>query len=142
MNKKTLLGVTFAALCFSGASFAATAPATTTPAPQDMTCKDFLLLNPKAQTPMAFWVANYDTDYKHGDYVDAQVVGSITPMIIQECQKHPEQTVGSMKAKIHEQAKAVATQKYSSDRCRMLTDGASRRLFVFIVSQYLSVNSL
>lgn len=110
MNKKTLLGVTFAALCFSGASFAATAPVTTTPAPQDMTCKDFLLLNPKAQTPMAFWVANYDTDYKHGDYVNAQVVGSITPMIIQECQKHPEKTVGSMKEKISAAAQAKVKQ--------------------------------
>ncbi|MFL1906479.1 HdeA/HdeB family chaperone [Plesiomonas shigelloides] len=110
MNKKTLLGVTFAALCFSGASFAATAPAAATPAPQDMTCKDFLLLNPKAQTPMAFWVANYDTDYKHGDYVNAQVVGSITPMIIQECQKHPEKTVGSMKEKISAAAQAKVKQ--------------------------------
>ncbi|MGL5101556.1 MAG: HdeA/HdeB family chaperone [Plesiomonas sp.] len=102
MNKKTMLSVAFAALCFSGASFAATAP--TAPAPQDMTCKDFLLLNPQAQTPMAFWVANADTDYKNGDYVDSQVVGSITPMIIQECQKNPQQKISTMKTKIHQKA--------------------------------------
>lgn len=105
MNKKTMLSVAFATLCFSGASFAATTPtAPATPAPQDMTCKDFLLLNPQAQTPMAFWVANADTDYKNGDYVDSQVVGSITPMIIQECQKNPQQKISSMKTKIHEKA--------------------------------------
>ncbi|MGL4600628.1 MAG: HdeA/HdeB family chaperone, partial [Plesiomonas sp.] len=86
MNNKTILSVAFAALCFSGASFAATVPTSATaPAPQDMTCKDFLLLNPQAQTPVVFWVANADTEYKNGDYVDAQVVGSITPMIVQEC---------------------------------------------------------
>ncbi|MGL5006292.1 MAG: HdeA/HdeB family chaperone [Plesiomonas sp.] len=108
MNKKTMLGITFAALCFSGASFAATAPTVSiVPVPQDMTCQDFLLLNPQAQTPMTFWVANSNTHYKNGDYVDAQVVGSITPMIIQECQKNPQQKISTMKAKIHEQALAL-----------------------------------
>ncbi|MGL5758255.1 HdeA/HdeB family chaperone [Plesiomonas sp.] len=114
MNKKTVLSVAFAALCFSGASFAATAPTTSVaPAPQDMTCKDFLLLNPQAQTPMAFWVANADTDYKNGDYVNSQVIGSITPMIIQECQKNPQQKISAMKAKIHEKVAEIqqTTQK-------------------------------
>ncbi|MGL5045255.1 MAG: HdeA/HdeB family chaperone, partial [Plesiomonas sp.] len=43
-------------------------------------------------------------DYKNGDYVDSQVVGSITPMIIQECQKNPQQKISTMKTKIHQKA--------------------------------------
>lgn len=32
--------------------------------PKDMTCKEFLDLNPKSMTPVAFWILNEDTQYK------------------------------------------------------------------------------
>ena len=36
--------------------------------PSNMTCQEFLDMNPKSYTPIAFWVLNKDTDFKGGNY--------------------------------------------------------------------------
>lgn len=58
--------------------------------PKDMTCKEFLDLNPKSMTPVAFWILNEDTQYKKGDNVDFQEVDTVyTPKVIDICKNHP-----------------------------------------------------
>lgn len=36
--------------------------------PSNMTCQEFLDMNPNSYTPIAFWVLNKDTDFKGGNY--------------------------------------------------------------------------
>lgn len=56
--------------------------------PSDMTCKEFLDLNPKSMTPVAFWVLNEDTQYKKGDSVDFHEIDTVyTPKFIDICKK-------------------------------------------------------
>lgn len=69
--------------------------------PAEMTCKEFLDLNPKSMTPVAFWILNQDTQYKKGDNVDFQEVDTIyTPKIIDICKKSPEKKVSDVKKDI------------------------------------------
>lgn len=59
--------------------------------PQDMTCKEFVDMNPKAMTPVAFWIINKDTQFKGGDYVDWHEVNAISvPRLIDICKSNPE----------------------------------------------------
>ena len=74
--------------------FAAPSPTT----PKDMTCKEFLDLNPKSMTPVAFWILNEDTQYKKGDNVDFQEIDTVyTPKIIDICKKSPDKKVSEIK---------------------------------------------
>ncbi|ANI31591.1 acid-resistance protein [Yersinia entomophaga] len=80
-------------------SAAATTFAATTPA--DMTCKEFLDLNPKSYTPVVFWVLNDTTEYKQGDYVDFQETDTlVTPKVVEVCKKSPEKKVTDLKQDI------------------------------------------
>lgn len=59
--------------------------------PEDMTCKEFIDMNPKAMTPVALWVLNQNTQYKGGDYVDWQEVDTLSvPRLINICKSKPE----------------------------------------------------
>ncbi|WP_145515915.1 acid-activated periplasmic chaperone HdeB [Yersinia aleksiciae] len=79
--------------------FAASSPTT----PSDMTCKEFLDLNPKSMTPVAFWIINQDTHYKKGDTVDFQEVDTLyTPKVIDMCKKSPDKKISEMKKEIEE----------------------------------------
>lgn len=74
--------------------FAASSPTM----PSDMTCKEFLDLNPKSMTPVAFWIINKDTQFKKGDTIDFQEVDTVyTPKIIDICKKSPDQKVTDIK---------------------------------------------
>ncbi|WP_145563141.1 acid-activated periplasmic chaperone HdeB [Yersinia canariae] len=69
--------------------------------PTEMTCKEFLDLNPKSMTPVAFWILNEDTQYKKGDNVDFQEVDTVyTPKIIDVCKKSPDKKVSDIKPDI------------------------------------------
>ncbi|CAI1935623.1 MULTISPECIES: acid-activated periplasmic chaperone HdeB [Serratia] len=66
--------------------------------PQDMTCKEFIDLNPKAMTPVAFWVVNKDNVYQQGDYVDWNEVETIfVPQVIKACKQKPESKLEELK---------------------------------------------
>ncbi|MFT2789857.1 acid-activated periplasmic chaperone HdeB [Serratia sp. T13T92] len=71
--------------------------------PQDMTCKEFIDLNPKAMTPVAFWVVNKDNVYQQGDYVDWNEVETIyVPQVIKACKQKPESKLEEFKQWIND----------------------------------------
>ncbi|CNI83787.1 acid-activated periplasmic chaperone HdeB [Yersinia mollaretii] len=95
MLYKSLLNIIIAILSFVAISTAFAASSPTTPA--DMTCKEFLDLNPKSMTPVAFWVINKDTQFKKGDAVDFQEIDTVyTPKIMDMCKKSPDKKVAAM----------------------------------------------
>jgi acid stress chaperone HdeB len=52
--------------------------------PQNMTCQEFMDMNPKSMTPVAFWVVNRNTDFSGGDYVDWHEVETVSvPKMLQ-----------------------------------------------------------
>ncbi|MFF6013474.1 acid-activated periplasmic chaperone HdeB [Rahnella sp. R3(2024)] len=58
---------------------------------ENMTCKEFVDTNPKAMTPVAFWMINKNTDFKGGDYVDWHEVDTISvPLLIKICKENPQ----------------------------------------------------
>lgn len=69
--------------------------------PENMTCQEFVDLNPKSYTPVAFWVINDSTQYKHGDTVDFNEVAiAVTPKLIEACKQSPETKLGKIKDEI------------------------------------------
>lgn len=67
-------------------SYTCTTAKATGTTPSDMTCKEFLDLNPKSFTPVVYWVLNDDTQYKKGDYVDLHETDTIvTPKVVEVC---------------------------------------------------------
>lgn len=101
MLYKSLISITIATLSFTAFSTAHAASSPTTPA--DMTCKEFIDLNPKSMTSVAFWIINQDTQYKKGDTVDFQEVDTLyTPKVIDICKKSPDKKVSEIKKEIEE----------------------------------------
>jgi acid stress chaperone HdeB len=95
MLYKSLLNIIIAIFSFVTvtAVFAASSPTT----PADMTCKEFLDLNPKSMTPVAFWILNEDTRYEKGDFVDFQETDTIfTPKVIDICKKSPDKKMSNI----------------------------------------------
>ncbi|MCB5312174.1 acid-activated periplasmic chaperone HdeB [Yersinia intermedia] len=104
MLYKSLLNIVIVITTFLTIStvFAASSPTT----PTDMTCKEFLDLNPKSMTPFAFWIINKDTKYKEGDSIDFQEIDTVyTPKIIDICKKSPDKKITNMKKDIEGVAK-------------------------------------
>lgn len=74
--------------------------------PKDMTCKEFLDLNPKSMTPVAFWILNEDTQYKKGDNVDFQEIDTVyIPKVIDICKKSPDKKLSDIKTDVLTAAK-------------------------------------
>lgn len=104
MLYKSLLNIVIVITTFLTIStvFSASSPTT----PTDMTCKEFLDLNPKSMTPVAFWIINKDTKYKEGDSIDFQEIDTVyTPKIIDICKKSPDKKITNMKKDIEGVAK-------------------------------------
>lgn len=104
MLYKSLLNIVIVITTFLTIStvFSASSPTT----PTDMTCKEFLDLNPKSMTPVAFWILNKDTKYKEGDSIDFQEIDTVyTPKIIDICKKSPDKKITNMKKDIEGVAK-------------------------------------
>lgn len=100
MFNKSLRNIALSCLLLPAATLAVAATADST-TPSDMTCKEFLDLNPKSLTPVVFWVMNNDTQYKGGDFVDLHETGTIvTPKVIEACQKTPDKKLIEMKEDI------------------------------------------
>lgn len=97
MLKKSLRNIALGCLLLPTTTLAIAAMADPT-TPSDMTCKEFLDLNPKSMTPVVFWMLNDDTQYKGGDYVDLHETGSIvTPKVVEACQQTPDKKLTEMK---------------------------------------------
>ncbi len=64
MNLPKALVLTVAATTFCLMTSPAFAVEETTP--QNMTCQEFMDMNPKSMTPVAFWVVNRNTDFSGG----------------------------------------------------------------------------
>lgn len=62
--------------------------------PENMTCKEYVDLNPKSWAPVALWVTSQDTQFKSGDWValSEQSVAE-APLILDFCKKKPEGTL-------------------------------------------------
>lgn len=88
MNLPKALVLTVAATTFCLMTSPAFAVQETTP--QNMTCQEFMDMNPKSMTPVAFWVVNRNTDFSGGDYVDWHEVETVSvPKMLQQCHKNP-----------------------------------------------------
>ena len=95
MNIKAYVSVIIAAAAFSATMNSAFATQETTP--QNMTCQEFMDMNPKSMTPVAFWVVNRNTDFKGGDYIHWHEVETVSvPRIFKQCQKTPKATLGEL----------------------------------------------
>ncbi|VXD08656.1 acid-resistance protein [Enterobacterales bacterium 8AC] len=95
---KSLKKIALNGLLFSVAIFSLAVKAETITTPSDMTCKEFLDLNPKSMTPVVYWVMNDDTRYKGGDYVDLHETGSVvTPKVVEACHQTPDRKFSDMK---------------------------------------------
>lgn len=76
--------------------------------PSNMTCQEFLDMNPKSYTPITFWVLNKDTDFKGGDYVDWSETETVaTPKAIELCKKSPASKLESLKEDLEKAVKKV-----------------------------------
>ncbi|WP_369308578.1 HdeA/HdeB family chaperone [Providencia rettgeri] len=91
MKKIIMSSVLFA---ISAISFNSMAEVKSTVTPENMTCQQFINLDPQSWAPVALWVTNQDTQFKGGDYV-ALTEKSITevPQIVEFCKKKPEGTL-------------------------------------------------
>ena len=99
MNLPKALVLTVAATTFCLMTSPAFAVEETTP--QNMTCQEFMDMNPKSMTPVAFWVVNRNTDFSGGDYVDWHEVETVSvPKMLQECHKNPAAKLGDLRAVI------------------------------------------
>ncbi len=99
MNLPKALVLTVAATTFCLMTSPAFAVEETTP--QNMTCQEFMDMNPKSMTPVAFWVVNRNTDFSGGDYVDWHEVETVSvPKMLQECHKNPAAKLGDLSAVI------------------------------------------
>ncbi|MGL5954845.1 10K-L protein [Providencia rustigianii] len=78
----------------SALSFNALAADKMTSTPENMTCKEYVDLNPKSWAPVALWVTSQDTQFKSGDWValSEQSVAE-APLILEFCKKKPEGTL-------------------------------------------------
>ncbi|MGG4607594.1 HdeA/HdeB family chaperone [Providencia sp. Me31A] len=90
--KKLLIStclITMSTLAFNAAASDKTAST-----PENMTCKEYVDLNPKSWAPVALWVTSQDTQFKNGDWValSEQSVAE-APLIIEFCKKNPEGTL-------------------------------------------------
>ncbi len=103
MNLPKALVLTVAATTFCLMTSPAFAVQETTP--QNMTCQEFMDMNPKSMTPVAFWVVNRNTDFSGGDYVDWHEVETVSvPKMLQQCHKNPAAKLGDLNSFIKKKA--------------------------------------
>ncbi|HHR6442871.1 TPA: HdeA/HdeB family chaperone [Providencia alcalifaciens] len=83
-------------LCFSlfsaGLAFNASAEKNenTVTTPENMTCQEYIDLNPQSLAPVALWAISQKTNFKGGDFVSLseQSIAEV-PLIITYCKSHP-----------------------------------------------------
>lgn len=101
MNKKRA-GFGAVALAFGLLSMSGVQAATEV-SPENMTCDEFINLNPKAMAPIAAWMLTKDTVYKGGDSVDLQETVTVgVPQVITFCKQNPKANVYDFKDRLRE----------------------------------------
>lgn len=94
---------TFVALLSGALLFSATAVQAEENTPENMTCAEFINLNPKAMSPIAFWMLQDKTVYRGGDTVDLNETTTVgVPQLIQFCKEQPQEKVYAFKNKLHD----------------------------------------
>lgn len=65
---------------------------------ENMTCEEFINLNPKAMLPVAWWMLNEETVYQGGDSVSLNETDLTSiPQVFEYCKKHPQLKLYSFK---------------------------------------------
>ncbi|ECE2104595.1 acid-resistance protein [Salmonella enterica subsp. enterica serovar Newport] len=65
--------------------------------PGDITCREFIRMNPKARAPVIFWVINRNSDLKEGSFVDwREVETTMVPKMIKQCHQTPQSTLAEL----------------------------------------------
>lgn len=89
-------GLTFLALASSPAAVAAEKVT-----PENMTCLEFINLNPQAMLPVAWWMKHQETIYKGGDTVSLSETDTTSiPQLLEICKQHPQEKLYSFKDKL------------------------------------------
>jgi len=89
-------GFAFLALSNSSAAFAADKVT-----PEDMTCLEFINLDPQAMLPVAWWMQHQETIYKGGDTVSLTETDTTSiPQLLELCKKSPQEKLYSFKDKL------------------------------------------
>jgi hypothetical protein len=74
--------------------------------PNDMTCQEFVDLNPQTMSPVAFWVYNDDEQMKGGDYVSLQETDTIAvPLTLKLCKDKPQSKIKDFKDEVKQEIK-------------------------------------
>ncbi|SCB96857.1 acid-activated periplasmic chaperone HdeB [Kosakonia oryziphila] len=98
--KIVFTGLALVASLFSGAISSAQAAERS---PENMTCHEFINLNPKAMAPVAFWMLHDKTTYKGGDTVSLdETVNVAVPQTVEFCKKNPQAKVYEFKSKLQD----------------------------------------
>ncbi len=74
--------------------------------PKNMSCQEFIDLNPQTMAPVAFWMLNNDVDFKGGDYVDFdETETTAVPLTLEICKKHPQSALKDIKDTVKNELK-------------------------------------
>jgi len=89
-------GLTFLALSNSTAALAADKVT-----PEDMTCLEFINLDPQAMLPVSWWMQHQETIYKGGDTVSLTETDTTSiPQLLELCKKNPQEKIYNLKDKL------------------------------------------
>lgn len=89
-------GLTFLALASAPAAFAAEKVT-----PEEMTCQEFINLNPQAMLPVAWWMLHEETIYKGGDTVSLSETDTTrVPQLLERCKQNPQEKIYNLKDKL------------------------------------------
>lgn len=104
INKFTLSTVgIFATAILATASVSAVAKDVT---PNNISCQEYIDLNPQTMAPVAFWMLNKDVDFKGGDYVDFnETETTAVPLTLEICKKHPQSALKDIKDTVKNELK-------------------------------------
>lgn len=74
--------------------------------PKNMSCQEFIDLNPQTMAPVAFWMLNKDVDFKGGDYVDFnETETTAVPLTLEICKKNPHSPLKDIKDTVKNELK-------------------------------------
>uniref|UniRef100_UPI003D15487A HdeA/HdeB family chaperone n=1 Tax=Citrobacter freundii TaxID=546 RepID=UPI003D15487A len=97
MNIKVVVSAVIFMVSFLVSMSRALATDTTEVAPQDMTCKEFVNLNPKYMAAIAFVVVNENSDLNADNYVSLHEVETVSvPKMIKQCHQTPSAKLGEL----------------------------------------------
>lgn len=92
--KKYLFPLCFALMGTISFATSAAEQVNTALTPENMSCQEYIDLNPQSWAPIAMWMTNQTTQFKGGDFVSlSQQSIAEVPLIVNFCQSHPNQSL-------------------------------------------------